>query len=106
MRTIASRLGLVIAFVSIVLAVMLPATADGIALWFLFVAIVASTSLALEGSGRVRALGWVATVASICLAALFFVEAMDQMRHSRDVWINKVMAPDRPAESSPATKHY
>jgi hypothetical protein len=82
------------------------ATADGMVIYFLGIALITSVALALASQRLERILAWTLTFASICIAIACWVSAMDTFREKIRSWQAQLIVATQPAgpTSSPGTQ--
>jgi hypothetical protein len=106
MRKLAFRACLSLAILLFMLTPTIAATADGMVLYCLIVALVASLPLAIADRASERILAWLLMACSICLALVFWARALDMFCGEVRNWKNQALSgavTTAPTKSTPTS---
>lgn len=107
MRNVIVRYGIALVIFLLAVSPFIMATADGMVIYFLGVALIASVALALANRRPERILAWTLAFASICIAIACWASAVDtfrgRIRSLQQQWLSATQ-PAAMAPLSPATR--
>ena len=103
MRNVIVHYGIAIAILLVAASPLIMATADGMVIYFLGIALIGSVALSLANRRLERVLAWTLTFASICIAIGCWVSAMDHFDEMIHFWKGQSSIANQPTVPTSST---